>query len=112
VRIFNGEPALLLQAVSAAFSLLLAFNVGLNAEAAGLWIAVITAVFAAITAWITRPVAPAVFTGIVGAVAALMAGYGYEVRPELIAGINALLLVILAPVIRVQITPAPPGVAA
>jgi hypothetical protein len=99
------EPALILAVISAALSLIVTFNIGLTSDQAGLWVAVITAVFALATALATRPVAPAVFTGLVTAVGALLMGYHFHVDPAVLAQVNGLVLAVLTLVTRHQVTP-------
>lgn len=108
MKIFGREPALIIAAVSAGLSLLVTFNFGLSAEQAGALVAVISAVFAAATAAITRPIAPSAFTGLVAAVVALLAAYGFEVSAETVGALNALVLATLGLLTRGQVSPASP----
>ncbi|MFE9003066.1 hypothetical protein ACFYOY_13135 [Streptomyces sp. NPDC007875] len=107
LRIFGREPAFVLGVVSATLSLLVTFNVGLSSEQAGAIVAVISALFAAITAALTRPIAPSAFTGAVAAVVALLAAYHYEVAPETVGSLNALVVAMLVFLTRGQVSPAP-----
>lgn len=101
------EPALYIAATSAGLSLLVAFGVGgLTSNQAGLVIAAITAVGAAVTALFTRPVAPAVFTGAFAAVFALLAGFHFNVSPETVAAFNTAALAVLTLLFRGQVSPA------
>lgn len=104
-RTLTGEPALILAVISAAVSLIVTFNVGLTPEQGGLWVAVITAVFGLVAALLVRPVAPAAFTAVVTAVAALLMGYHFHVDPAVLAQINSLVLALLTLVSRHQVTP-------
>jgi hypothetical protein len=106
MRIFGREPTLVLQFVSAALSLVVALGFGLSSEQAALIVAAITAAFGVINAVAVRPIAPAAFTALVGAVAALVAGFGFHLSDGLIAGINGLVLAGLAFLVRAQVTPA------
>ena len=106
MKIFGREPALIIASISAALSLLVTFQFGLSAEQAGAIVAVISAVFAAATAAVTRPIAPSAFTGLVAAVAALLAAYGLELGPEKIGALNAVVLAGLGLLTRGQVTPA------
>lgn len=101
----TGEPALLLAVVSAALSLLVTFNIGLTSEQAGLWVAVITAVFGTATALAVRPVPPAAFTALVTAVGALLMGYHFHMDPAVIGQVNMLVLAVLTLLTRHQVTP-------
>jgi len=107
MKIFGREPALILGTLSAALSLLVTFNVGMSTEQAGALVAVVSAAFAAVTAAVTRPIAPSAFTGLVAAVAALTAAYGLDVAPETVGAVNAVVLAMLALLTRGQVSPAP-----
>jgi hypothetical protein len=104
--LFGREPALVLGVLSAGLSLLVTFQFGLTGEQAGAIVAVISAAFAAATAFVTRPVAPAAFTGLVTAAAALLAAYGLNVAPETIGAINFFVLAVLGLLTRGQVSPA------
>lgn len=103
---WRREPTLLIQAFSAALSIVVALGFkSLSAEQAALIIAFITAVFAVVNAIVVRPIAPAAFIGFVGASVALLAGYGYEVSQEMIGAINTAVVAFLALATRGQVTP-------
>lgn len=101
----TGEPQLLLGAASSALSLVVALNVGLTAAQAGLWIALITAVFGVVAALLVRPIAPAAFTTLVTAVGDLLLGYHYHVDPGVLAAISGFVLSVLTLLTRHQVTP-------
>jgi hypothetical protein len=105
MRIFGREPALVISGVSAVLSLIVSFQFGLSAEQAGAIVAVVSAVFAAATAAVTRPIAPSAFTGLVAAGVALLAAYGLEVAPETVGALNAVVLAILSLITRGQVSP-------
>ncbi|MBW1600908.1 hypothetical protein JJV70_02075 [Streptomyces sp. JJ66] len=107
MRIFGREPALVIGVISAGLSLLVTFNVGLTSAQAGGMVALLSALGAAATAAVTRPVAPAAFTGVVAAGAALAAAFGFEVAPETVGALNAAVLAVLALLTRGQVSPAP-----
>ena len=109
MKIFGREPALIIASVSAGLSLLVTFGFGLSAEQAGAIVAGISAVFAAVTATVTRPIAPGAFTGLVAAVAALLAAYGLDLSAEKIGAINAVVLAGLALLTRGQVSPSSPS---
>ena len=109
MKLFGREPALVVATISAGLSLLVTFNFGLSAEQAGAIVAVISAVFAAATAVITRPIAPSAFTGLVAAVVALLAAYGFNVSPETVGALNAVVLAVLGLLTRGQVSPATPA---
>lgn len=108
MKLFGREPAVILGVVSAALSLLVTFNVGLSTEQAGAIVAVISGVFAAITAALTRPIAPSAFTGLVSVVVALLAAFHFNVAPETVGSLNALVVAVLVFITRGQVTPASP----
>lgn len=106
MKVFGREPTLVLQAISALLTVFVAVGLpNLSAEQAALIMAVISAVFGVVNALVVRPVAPAAFIALVGAGAALLAGYGLEVSQELVGAISAAVVTILALVTRVQVTP-------
>jgi hypothetical protein len=105
MKIFGREPALIVSTLSAVLSLIVTFNVGMSGEQAGAIVAVTSAVFGAIAAALTRPIAPSAFTAVVGAGAALLAAYGLNVSAETVGTTNALVLAVLTLVTRGQVSP-------
>jgi hypothetical protein len=100
------EPALYIGVVSAGLSLVVALNIGgLTSDQAALIVAAITAVGAVLTALATRPIAPPVFTGAVTAVAALLAGFHFDLAPGTVAAVNGVVLAVLTLIFRQQVTP-------
>jgi hypothetical protein len=99
------EPALIIGFLSAALSVGTALHFdGLSAEQVSLIVAVINAALAAVVAARVRPVAPAAFTGLVGAVVALTAAYGFDVSREVVGAVDALVVAGLAMLTRPQVT--------
>lgn len=109
MKILGREPAVVLGVVSGALSLIVTFGVGLSSEQAGAIVAVISAVFAAITAWATRPIVPSAFTGLVAASVALLAAFHFNVAPETVGSLNALVLALLVFITRGQVSPSRPA---
>lgn len=105
-KIFGTEPALIIGAISAALSLVVTLGIGLTTDQAGAWVAVISAVFAVVTAVATRPIAPAAFTGLVTVAAALLGAYHFHVAPGTVVAVNGLVIAVLAVVTRGQVSPA------
>jgi hypothetical protein len=105
MKLFGREPALIISAVGTLVTLLVALNIpGLSAGAGA---AVTTFISAAIIAATTRPIAPAVFTAVVAAGAALFAEYGLHLSDGVVAAISSVVLVGFALFgIRPQVTPA------
>lgn len=108
MKIFGREPAVVIGILSAALSLLVTYNIGLSSEQAGAIVAITSAVFAAITAAMTRPVTPSAFTGLVAAAVALLAAFHYNVTPETVGSLNALVLAVLVFITRGQVSPSSP----
>jgi hypothetical protein len=108
MKLFGREPAVVLGIISAALSLLVTFNVGLSTEQAGAIVAVISGVFAAISAALTRPITPSAFTGLVTVAVALLAAFHFDVAPETVGSLNALVVAVLVFITRGQVSPASP----
>jgi hypothetical protein len=106
MRGFGREPTLVLQTISAALAVLVTFGFsGLSSTQAALIVAALSAIVGAINAALVRPVAPAAFTGLVAALAALVTGYGLDLSQELVGAAQVLVVTVLALVTRVQVTP-------
>jgi hypothetical protein len=105
VKIFGREPALIISAIGTVVTLLVALNIhGLSAGAGA---AITTFITAVVIAFTTRPVAPALFTAVVAAGAALFAQYGLHVSDGVVAAVGSVVLVGFALFgIRPQVTPA------
>lgn len=105
MKIFGREPALVIGAVGALLTVLAALNLpGVTAGAAA---AITALIAAAVTAWTTRPVAPALFTGVIAAGAVLLAEYGYHVPDGTVAAIGGAVVAGFALFgIRPQVVPA------
>jgi len=106
MKIFSREPALIIGVISAALSLLVTLSIGLTTDQAGAIVAVISGVFAALTAAFTRPIAPAAFTGLVTVTAALLSAFHFGVAPETVGAINTVVLAVLVLLTRSQVSPA------
>lgn len=104
-KLFGREPALIVGAVSAALSLVVTLGVGLTANQAGAWTAVITAAFGVVTAVLTRPVAPAAFTALVTVTADLLGAYHFDVSAGTVAAVNGTVLAVLTLLTRGQVSP-------
>lgn len=107
-KIFGYEPALILGVASAVLSLLVTLGVGLTTDQAGAVVAVISGAFAAVTAAVTRPVAPSVFTGFVTVLAACLGAFHYDVAPETVGAVNTVLVAVLTLLTRGQVSPKAP----
>src|SRR4051812_45541609 len=104
MKIWGREPALIISAVGALLTVLAALNLSwLDAGAAA---AVTALASAGIIAATTRPLAPALFTGVVAAAAALVSAYGFDLGDDLVAAITAAVLVACSLFgIRPQVSP-------
>jgi hypothetical protein len=105
MKIFGREPALVISMIGGLVTLLVALNIhGLSAGAGA---AITTFVTALIIAFTTRPIAPALFTAIVSAGAALFTEYGLHVSDAVVAAVSAVVLTGFSLFgIRPQVTPA------
>lgn len=107
MKIFGREPTLVIQAISALLGVIVTFGIdGLSAIQAAAVVAVLTAVTTAINAAAVRPVAPAAFTGLVTALAVLVAAYGLNVSQETVGAVQVAVVGVLALLTRNQVTPA------
>lgn len=107
----GSEPALILGAISAALSLVVTLGVGLSADQAGAWTAVISGVVGVLTAAVTRPIAPAAFTTLVTVSADLLAAYHFNVSAGTVAAVNTTVLAVLSLLTRGQVSPVPTATA-
>lgn len=106
MRIFGREPALWLAAIQAFLALLVGFSFDwLSADQAALWMVAINAVFGVITAFLTRPIAPTVFSHLLAAVVGLVSAYGLDLNQELVAGLNGLIITVVMLISRAEISP-------
>lgn len=85
---------------------LVGFNMkGFSGEQAALWMTAINVVGATVVALLTRPVAPTVFVYAFSALVSLLAAYGYNVPPDTVAQVNALVQGVMIFLLRNQISP-------
>lgn len=101
----TGEPALILAVVSSAVALIITLNIGLTPEQGGLIVGLVTAVFAVVTAFATRPISPAIFSGVVTATFALLAGYHFHVSASTVGELNGLLTSLMMLIVRGHVSP-------
>lgn len=104
MKIFGREPALVIGAIGALLTVLAAAKVpGVDAGASAAITSFAAAVIIAVT---TRPWAPALFTGVVAAAAALISAYGLHVPDGVTGALAAAVLAGFALFgIRPQVTP-------
>jgi hypothetical protein len=105
-KLFGQEPTLVIGVVTTAFLLLgtMQFKF-LTADQAAIWILVVNGLAGAANAFLVRPIQPAAFTYVIGALAALAAAYGLNLSPEQVAGINGLTIAVLGLITRGQVSP-------
>ncbi|MEV5862397.1 hypothetical protein AB0L83_22115 [Streptomyces sp. NPDC052071] len=109
MRIFGREPALILNTLAGVLGLLVTFQIGgLSSEQAGWIVAGTSAIFGAVAAAMTRPIAVQAFTAAVATIASAVAAFGYEAAPTHVAAINGFILAVLMFVTRGQVTPLVP----
>lgn len=103
MKIFGREPAVVVAAIGAFLTFAAAVGIpGLDAGAAAALAALVSAGVIAAT---TRPIAPALFTGVVTAGVAVLAEYGMHVSDEVVGSASALVLALFALLTRAQVTP-------
>lgn len=106
MKVLGREPALAVGAINAIIMLAGTLGVSLlSQEHAAAWVAVVNGLSAVILAWTVRPLSPAVFSQFIGAVVALVAGYGIALSSEFVFGLNAAIVPILLFVTRGQVSP-------
>ena len=101
--IWGREPALFLAVAGTLLTVLAALN--LPWLTAGQAAALTAFVSAVVMAWATRPAAPALFTGVVAALAAMLVEYGLDVSDEVVAAVTGLVLAVFALITRGQVSP-------
>jgi hypothetical protein len=104
MKIFGREPALIVGAIGSILTVFAALNLpGLSAGTAAAITAFLSAVLIAVT---TRPIAPALYTGVIAAGVALLAEYGFHVSDGVVAALPAAVLAVFAIFgVRPQVTP-------
>lgn len=101
------EPALIIQAVAAVLAVGAGFGLpGISDGVIAAGTAFLTALAAAITAWHVRPIAPAVFTGVITTGATVLAAFGLDLPQKQVALISFAALTVMAMLTRQQVTPA------
>jgi hypothetical protein len=90
MKIFGREPALIISVIGSLVTLLVAMDV--PGVSAGTGAAITTFVTAGIIAATTRPIAPALFTAVIAAGAALFTQYGLDVSDSTVGAVSAVVL--------------------
>lgn len=103
MKLFGREPALWLSLLGAIGVVLASLGLPfLSAGQAAAGTALIAAILIAIT---TRPIGPAVFTGVATAAFALFAAYGVHLPDALVGGLTAVVLAAFGLATRGQVSP-------
>lgn len=106
MKIFDREPTLWISVINAIVLFIGTFGLHwISGQQAALIVVAINAVLGVINVLTVRPIPPAAFTYAVGAIVAVFASYGLNVTPEVMAGMNALIIPILALITRNQVGP-------
>lgn len=106
-RWFGREPALVIQSIAAVLALLVGFGVPwMNDGLAAAITAVLTAGAAAWIALHVRPIAPAVFTGVITTGATLLSAVGFDLSQSQVALVTTAVVAIMAMWTRQSVTPA------
>lgn len=95
-KVFGGEPVWILTALQALLAALVAWDVfGLTQDQAGVLLTVAAAVSGLIAAWATRDTRVAAGVGLVGALAAATAAWGFTFTEDQIAAFTGIVVVAL-----------------
>lgn len=103
MKIFGREPAAVVATVGAVLTFLATLHMPyLSAGQAAAATAVVSALVLLAT---TRPVAPALVTGVITTGAALFSAYGVHASPEVVGGLTGAVLAVFALITRAQVAP-------
>lgn len=106
MKIFGREPTLLIGTIASLLSVGVGFNFDwLTARQAAVIVVALNAVLGVINAIAVRPISPAAFTYLVGAVATLCAAYGLHFSQSSVGAVNGLVISVLMFLTRGQVTP-------
>lgn len=109
MKILGREPAVYLYAINALVALLVAYGLDLTQVQVAAISTFATAGFAAATAILTRPVDVSAVTGAVGTGLTAAVAFGLQLTTEQVGATVTALSVVLALVLRVNVSPiAPP----
>jgi len=105
-RLFGREPALWIAGVQALLMVLFTLGVpGIDGGLAGAVSLVLTAAATAWTALATRPISPAVFTGLIIAAVQLGTRWGLDLNEVQISTVTGFVAVVVTLIVRGQVTP-------
>jgi hypothetical protein len=105
-KLFGREPALWIGTLTALLAVAAGFGLpGVDDGLIAALTAFLTAGSGAWTAVRVRPVAPAVFTGVITTGATLLAAFGLDLAQQQVALVTAAAMAVMALVTRAQVTP-------
>jgi ABC-type Co2+ transport system permease subunit len=106
MKIFGRDPAFWVGVIEAFIALLVTFKFsGLTNEQAGLWIALVIAIGAVLSAWTTRDTVLAALVSAVKAALVVGVAYGLHITQEQIGLIAGLITVVGSGWLRTQTSP-------
>jgi hypothetical protein len=107
VKILGREPALWVGTIASVLSLGTAVGFpGLSAGQVAAIVVGLNAVAALVAGFTLRPVAPAIYTNVLAAAAAIGTAYGNNVPSEAVGAANFVVLAVLSLLTRGQVSPA------
>ena len=106
MKIFGREPTVWLQGLTAVLTFFVTFGWDqLTSKQAGLIVAVVAAALSAWNAWAVKPVAPAIWTGLITSGAALLGAYGLSLNQESVGKVVLAVTAVMAIILRQAVTP-------
>lgn len=106
-KILGYEPAVLLYVLNAALAAAVSYGLPLNHAVVAATVTIATAALSAWAAFLTRPVVVSSLTSAAGTILAAMAAYGLHLSTDQIGTSVTLLSVVLALLLRQNVSPAP-----
>lgn len=108
MKFFGREPSFWVTIIGAILAFLVTYNLpGLTELQAAAVMGALNALVGAINAWLVKPRGPAIFNGLLAAVVGVLAAYGWDVGPDRIIALQAILLAVGGLwATRPQVTPA------
>lgn len=107
---FSYEPATILYGVNAAVALLVAYGLDLSKDQVSAISVVTTALLTIVTAAMTRPVVVSSITAAVGTCLTAVAAFGLHLTADQIGATVTAISIVLALLLRQNVSPAPVGV--
>lgn len=107
---FRAEPAVIAYVVNAAVALLVSFGLPFSDGQVDAVTVITTALAAAVTAVMTRPIVVSTLTGALASVMAALAAFELDFSPEQIGQSVAFASIVLALLLRQNVSPAPVAV--